>query len=57
MYYVLRSRDWQSNSRRNQNRLLREETTRLKQVEQAYARLKSEIEKTLERQVLLEENK
>jgi len=38
-----------------QNRLLRQETERLKQVEQAYERLKSELEKTVERQVLLEE--
>jgi transposase len=38
-----------------QNRLLREETQRLKQIEQAYERLKSEHQQTVERKVLLEE--
>jgi transposase len=38
-----------------QNRLLRAETQRLKQIEQAYERLKSEHQQTVERKVLLEE--
>jgi hypothetical protein len=38
-----------------QNRLLREEAQRLKQIEQAYERLKSEHQQTVERKVLLEE--
>jgi transposase len=38
-----------------QNRLLREEAHRLKQIEQAYERLKSEHQQTVERKVLLEE--
>jgi transposase len=38
-----------------QNRLLRDETQRLKQIEQAYERLKSEHQQTIERKVLLEE--
>ena len=38
-----------------QNRLLREETQRLKQIEQAYEQLKSEHRQTIERKVLLEE--
>lgn len=38
-----------------QNRLLREETQRLKQVEQVLQQVKSELEKTIERKVLLEE--
>jgi transposase len=38
-----------------QNRLLREEAQRLKQIEQAYERLKSEHQQTIERKVLLEE--
>jgi transposase len=38
-----------------QNRLLREETQKLKQLEQAYERLKSEHQQTVERKVLLEE--
>jgi transposase len=38
-----------------QNRLLREEAQRLKQIEQAYEQLKSEHQQTVERKVLLEE--
>jgi transposase len=38
-----------------QNRLLREETLRLKQIEQAYERLKNEHQQAIERKVLLEE--
>jgi len=38
-----------------QNRLLREQNQRLKQIEQAYERLKSEHQQTVERKVLLEE--
>jgi membrane protein involved in colicin uptake len=38
-----------------QNRLLREETQRLNEIEQAYERLKSEHQQTVERKVLLEE--
>jgi transposase len=38
-----------------QNRLLREEAQRLKQIEQAYERLKTEHQHTVERKVLLEE--
>jgi transposase len=38
-----------------QNRLLREENQKLKQVEQALQQLKGELEKTIERKVLLEE--
>ncbi len=38
-----------------QNRLLREEAQRLKQIEQAYERLKTEHQQTVERKVLLEE--
>ena len=38
-----------------QNRLLREQNQRLQQIEQAYERLKSEHQQTVERKVLLEE--
>ena len=38
-----------------QNRLLREQNQRLKQIEQAYERLKSEHQQTVERKMLLEE--
>ena len=38
-----------------QNRLLREENQRLKQLEQAHQQLKGELAKTIERKVLLEE--
>ena len=38
-----------------QNRLLREEAQRLKQIEQAYEQLKREHQQTVERKVLLEE--
>ncbi len=38
-----------------QNRLLREEAQRLRQIEQAYEQLKSEHRQTVERKVLLEE--
>jgi transposase len=38
-----------------QNRLLREEAQRLRQIEQAYEQLKSEHQQTVERKVLLEE--
>jgi transposase len=38
-----------------QNRLLREQNQRLKQIEEAYERLKSEHQQTVERKVLLEE--
>jgi len=38
-----------------QNRLLREENQRLKQIEQSLQQIKGELEKTIERKVLLEE--